>query len=303
LPLRDVRPGAPYANEILEAIRDSRILVLVLSESSNKSSHVMREVERAVDGGIPIIPFRIEDVLPNGSLAYFLGAVHWLDAFTPPFEAHLRSLADTAHLLLQPDKEVDAASKVSSHKPAHSRPVVRSPARAPNRWPLVGVAICLVMLSLLANFVFFVGPPWPDRKKGALITVLVTLSTLAWCHATWRPKNPRFLSRVFGLLAGGLLATFLVLTALFVYDAPDARNQEASGFIRSAPVEELLKSDPSMTIDDVVRGSEDDPNQVWVPWTVAAVRLALLSSWLGMFACAAIAAAAIASPSQARATS
>ena len=34
----------------------------------------MREVERAVSKGIPIIPLRMEDVPPSKSLEYFLSA-------------------------------------------------------------------------------------------------------------------------------------------------------------------------------------------------------------------------------------
>jgi len=39
-------------------------------------------------------------VLPGKSLEYFIGNVHWLDALTPPFEAHLKNLAGTIKILL-----------------------------------------------------------------------------------------------------------------------------------------------------------------------------------------------------------
>jgi hypothetical protein len=95
-----VLPGIPYGEAIIEAIESSRMMVLVFSARANNSPQVMREVERAVSKGIPIIPLRIEQVPPSKSLEYFISASHWLDALTPPLEKHLQSLAQTVHLLL-----------------------------------------------------------------------------------------------------------------------------------------------------------------------------------------------------------
>jgi uncharacterized RDD family membrane protein YckC len=97
---RDVLPGMDYAEALIEAIGESRVMVLVFSARSNISNHVRREVEEAASRGIPILPFRIEDVSPSPSLKYYIGAVHWLDALTPPLEKHLEHLAGTVKLLL-----------------------------------------------------------------------------------------------------------------------------------------------------------------------------------------------------------
>src|SRR5438067_13679162 len=97
---RDVLPGLPYGEAIVDAIEGSRILVLVFSASANASPQVMREVERAVSRGLPIIPLRIEAVQPSKSLEYFISAPHWLDALTPPLAKHLQVLGETVQLLL-----------------------------------------------------------------------------------------------------------------------------------------------------------------------------------------------------------
>lgn len=97
---RDVLPGIPFAEALIDALNQSSILVLVFSSSSNNSPQVMREVERAVNKGIPIIPLRIEDVTPSKAMEYFLSTPHWLDALTPPLEKHLQKLADTVQVLL-----------------------------------------------------------------------------------------------------------------------------------------------------------------------------------------------------------
>jgi hypothetical protein len=97
---RDVLAGQPYAESILDGISRSRVFVLVFSSDSNLSQQVLREVERAVSKGLPILPFRIEDVEPTKSMELFLSATHWLDALTPPLEKHLQELADSVEVLL-----------------------------------------------------------------------------------------------------------------------------------------------------------------------------------------------------------
>jgi hypothetical protein len=93
---RDVPPSADWAAEIIDAISDAKVMVLVFSAHSNDSPQVRREVERAVHKRVRILPFRIDDVLPSKSLEYFLSAQHWLDAFPPPLEPHYAKLC--AHL-------------------------------------------------------------------------------------------------------------------------------------------------------------------------------------------------------------
>src|SRR5947209_14129948 len=90
---RDVVPGQEWGEAIVDAIRSSRVMVLVFSQHANSSPQIRREVERAVNAETVLIPFRIEDVAPAEALEFFLGAPHWLDALTPPLETHLERLA------------------------------------------------------------------------------------------------------------------------------------------------------------------------------------------------------------------
>ena len=98
---RDVMPGREYGAAIVDAIHQSRVLVLVFSSHANQSPQVGREVERAVNRGIPIVPLRIENISPTQSLKYFIGTVHWLDALTPPVEQHLHRLGEAVQALLR----------------------------------------------------------------------------------------------------------------------------------------------------------------------------------------------------------
>lgn len=100
---RDITPGIEWGEAIIDGINQSRVLILIFSANANESPQIRREIERAVGKGIPIVPFRIQDITPTRSLEYFIGAVHWLDALTPPLQIHLRRLVDTVKALLQID--------------------------------------------------------------------------------------------------------------------------------------------------------------------------------------------------------
>jgi hypothetical protein len=98
---RDVLPGVDYGEAIIDAIQESRLMVVVFSSHANVSPHVRREVEAATRRSIALLPFRIEDVPLSRSLEYFLTTSQWLDALTPPLEPHLENLNTTLTLLLK----------------------------------------------------------------------------------------------------------------------------------------------------------------------------------------------------------
>lgn len=86
---RDVPPGENFPKAIIEGIEGSKIMVLIFSSHSNNSQHVIREITSAVNKGLIIIPFRIEDILTSKEMEYLISTPHWLDAITPPLEKHL----------------------------------------------------------------------------------------------------------------------------------------------------------------------------------------------------------------------
>ena len=97
---RDVPLGADRATEIVNAIAAARVMVLVFSASANSSSDVHREVERASDRGVSVLPFRIADVVPSSSLEYFLSGQKFFDAYPPPHAPHYARLCACLHTIL-----------------------------------------------------------------------------------------------------------------------------------------------------------------------------------------------------------
>ncbi len=91
---RDVVPGEFYADAIVRAIDLARATVLVLSQQSVASLHVMREVERASSKRRRVISFRTDRAPLPAALEYFLNTSHWLDASTTGVDASLSKLVD-----------------------------------------------------------------------------------------------------------------------------------------------------------------------------------------------------------------
>ncbi len=91
---RNIRSGFEYAAEIVNGIDNSDAMLLLLSENSNSSPHILREIERAVSKSIPIIVYKLEDVVLSKSLEYFLMTHQWLNAEYGTHEQLLRCLRD-----------------------------------------------------------------------------------------------------------------------------------------------------------------------------------------------------------------
>ncbi len=110
---RDVLPGTEWAETIVDALDESQVIVLILSSYSNTSPQVIREVGRAASNGIPIIPFRIDNVSPSKAMDFFISRHHFLDALTPPIEKHLQRLTETTQQILSrkgiPGEDIEIA--------------------------------------------------------------------------------------------------------------------------------------------------------------------------------------------------
>ena len=67
-----------------------------LLRARERFTTIPRELTRAIDCDIPIVPVRDrKSVQPRGSLEYSLSNVHWMDAIDGSFEEHTRHLSST----------------------------------------------------------------------------------------------------------------------------------------------------------------------------------------------------------------
>jgi exo-beta-1,3-glucanase (GH17 family) len=173
---RDLVPGSDWGESIIEAINQSKVLVLIFSSHSNRSPQVKREVERAVNKGLAIIPLRIEDVSPSKSLEYFISSPQWLDALTPPLEKHLRHLANTIRVILSGEEPTPPPP-----------PPPPSPPLPPQRRPLIKTGkvyvllLGLILVCLAGIVLWVVKSPGPSREYSErLDAFLGALPHLKW---------------------------------------------------------------------------------------------------------------------------
>ncbi len=97
---RDIKPGQNWGEAIVGGINGCKVMVVIFSKHSNQSDHVLREIERAVNNGSVLIPFRIENVEPSAKMEYFLSVPHWLDAMSKPLGRHIISLTRTVQSII-----------------------------------------------------------------------------------------------------------------------------------------------------------------------------------------------------------
>lgn len=76
---RDIPPGTVFAEEIVNAIENSICCILVFTDSSNKSSYVLNEMNSATNHNKLIIPLRINEVSPSKALEFYIGTSNWIE--------------------------------------------------------------------------------------------------------------------------------------------------------------------------------------------------------------------------------
>ena len=97
---RDVQTGITYAKQIIHAIKDCLVFVLIFSKEANVSEHVGNEVDCAFKNNKPIIPFAIDEASVNEELDYYLSRRHWLIAY-PDYREKTKDLVVSVKKLLE----------------------------------------------------------------------------------------------------------------------------------------------------------------------------------------------------------
>jgi TolB-like protein len=160
---RDVTPGAQYADEIVRAINESDVLVLILSERSAASAHVGREIERASSKGRRIVSVRTDATPLPRALEYFLSESQWIDLESGGTEA----AADKLVRAIRRHRDPGARSNTPIPAPPRTSPLA---AVAPRRRPLLLAAIALCLLALA----FLGGRAWLAQQNARTTTNAAT---------------------------------------------------------------------------------------------------------------------------------
>lgn len=116
---RDIFPGSDWAQSITNAIKSGKIMVLIFSQNSNGSSQVAKELNLAISHNLVIVPFKIDNSLPSGSMEYFLADMHWLDAIDGNMQEQIDKLTEVIQSVLpHRTKESQAPGSTPSSTPS-----------------------------------------------------------------------------------------------------------------------------------------------------------------------------------------
>ena len=165
---RDIEPGVDWAAAIIDAIEGSRAFVLIFTSHSNVSQQVMREVSKAVQQEIPIIPFRLTKEEPSKGMEYYLTTVHWLDAMDGPLYSNIQVLDERVRGVLGEHKENPVAPPV--------------PTGSNKKWinyVVAGIIVVLVGVILWLAGVFGKPPEEPETTEAPTIEALTESPTEA----------------------------------------------------------------------------------------------------------------------------
>lgn len=154
---RNIPCGSEYAEAIVNGIDKSKVMVLILSESSNQSPHVLREVERAVSKSIPIIIYKLEDVDLTKSMQYFLMTHQWMDA---------KKTGDFSNVLACVENITDSDSKESTADNSEDKDKEENPISKTknNMMKIIAAAVIILTVAVIGVSYSFISR---DKKESS----------------------------------------------------------------------------------------------------------------------------------------
>jgi TolB-like protein len=117
---RDVIAGSLFAEAIVRAINEAKILVLVLSVHAGASPHVGKEIERASAKRRPIIALRADSEPLSPAFEYYLSESQWIDFGNGLTDATAATLVDAVRRHLDPAAAGALGLNLGASRPADS---------------------------------------------------------------------------------------------------------------------------------------------------------------------------------------
>jgi hypothetical protein len=114
---RDIPPSASWAAAIVDAVRQCRMTVILLSAHSLASRQVVREVELADTEKHPLLGVRMDNAQLTGELSYFLLNVQWYEAagdYLPGLAAAVRDVLAPGPLKAIEPERIRAGSFIAA---------------------------------------------------------------------------------------------------------------------------------------------------------------------------------------------
>ncbi|GAA4355525.1 hypothetical protein GCM10023165_47740 [Variovorax defluvii] len=113
-----IHAGDEWRSAITGALGRSRLVVLMHSRNAEQSAEVAKEIAVASSMKLPIVPVRLEEVVPSGALLYEMARLSWVDCF-PASEARMETIALALVDLLEADADPAASRRFADALGAH----------------------------------------------------------------------------------------------------------------------------------------------------------------------------------------
>jgi hypothetical protein len=155
---RNITPGLQYADEIVGAINNTKVLVLVFSEHAAESAHLGREIERAASKRRRIIVLRTDAAPLTRSFEYFLSDSQWIDVAALGMPAALTKLTQAVGQRLSPSSWVSPGLGADVRDPADRK-------RKPSYLTIKRLVAAAVFLVIAAVVVGVMVRYWPSKQE------------------------------------------------------------------------------------------------------------------------------------------
>lgn len=129
-----IKGGSSYAKEIPQAIRDCKVFVLILSEKSQVSQWVPRELDQAINENKTVMPFMLENCALKDDFNFYLSNVQRYAAYQSKVEAMEKMVREIRAILGVSSEENN--ENVPQQEPATRLPETDSAAQVPTEAPL-----------------------------------------------------------------------------------------------------------------------------------------------------------------------
>ena len=166
---RDVTPGSQYADEIVGAINDAKVVVLVLSEYAVASAHVGKEIERASSKRRRIIALRTDAAPLTRSFEYFLSDSQWIDVAALGMPGALAKVSPAVGQALAPSSWVSPGLGADARSPADRK-------RKPSYLTIQRVFAAAVFLVVAGIVVGVMVRYWPSKQGNAQAPTVAAIS-------------------------------------------------------------------------------------------------------------------------------
>ncbi len=146
---RNIPGGMEWPEAIVEGIKGSRVMLVLLSSSTQRSKQIGRELTLASDNELTVITVRLDEVPAPDRLQYFTSNLQWIDLFGDRFnDGMTKLLATLRYQLGRP--QIPVAPKVR-FSPS-TQPVQAKKAGSKGKKIAIGAVLAFFVLGLIGYF-------------------------------------------------------------------------------------------------------------------------------------------------------